>query len=146
MNLVITILVMSLMSPAGISQKGSLRHSGNEPQVFYYDGKSLAKLNTIFVPSVRQEKFNFFVRSNYELKFASVDSTEVGMCLVDLSAMRAMRLNGRWYKIAWETELRTGSEKHSLLLTARSGSVFKKTFFINVEGTKKLENPPGVNR
>lgn len=146
MNLIIALLVIIGVTPERISQAGFSEQSGKEPQVFYYDGKSLAKLNAIFVPNVRQERFQFFIKSSHELKFASIDSSEVGMCLVDRATIKTLRLNGRWYRISWESKLKVGSEKHVLFLTALSGTVFRKGFVINVEGTQKPEEPPGVNK
>lgn len=146
MNLIITLLVMSVAAPELMFQAGSSRHPEKEPEVFYYDGKSLAALNDILVPNVRQETFQFFVKSSHELRFASIDSSEVGMCMVDQATTKAMRMKGRWYKISWECELKVGSKRHALFLTAFSGVVFKKDFLINVEGTKRIEKPPGVNK
>ena len=116
------------------------------PRIFYYDGKNLSTLDAIFVSNIRQGSFQFFVKSPYELEYASVDSTDVVMYLPDKVTTEKMRLTGRWYRINWESRLRTGSEKHIVFLTARSGSVFKKSFVVNVEGAKKLEKPHGENR
>ncbi len=120
--------------------------ASKEPQIFYKDGKTLTTLKTIFIPSIRHESFKFFVESPYELRYASVDSTEIGMCLADQTTMKEMQLKGRWYKIDWETDLKTGSMKHTLFLNTRSGAIFKRSFIINVEGSKKIGKPSGEDR
>ncbi|HUI28988.1 MAG TPA: hypothetical protein VLX91_02135 [Candidatus Acidoferrales bacterium] len=132
MNFILAILVI-IGAPKG-------------PQVFYYDGTNLTKLNPIFVPNIGNEIFQLFVKSSYELKYASIDSSGVGMCLVDQAAMKEMKLRGRWYKISWETQLSPGSKQHVIFLTAFSGIIFKRNFIVNVEGTRKLEKPAGGSR
>jgi hypothetical protein len=121
-------------------------HSEKEPQVFFYNGQKLIMLNEIFVPNIRRENFRFFVKSQYELEYASMDSSEVAICLVDRITKQEMQLKGRWYTIRWETGLRVGSERHMIFFTARSGTVFTKRFTINVEGTKRLEKPLGEGK
>jgi hypothetical protein len=121
-------------------------HPEKEPQVFYCTDKTLTTLRAVFVPNVGRHSFQFFVKSPCELKHASVDSFDVPMCPVDKETIRAMHLRGRWYMINWESESRPGSEKHAILLAARSGIVFKNTFILNVEGTKRIYKPHGEDK
>jgi len=121
-------------------------HSGNEPQVFYFDGKSLTTLDAIFLPNIGSESFRIFIKSPYELKYASLDSTEISMCLVNRGKMKELKLTGRWYSIQWNTRLKVGASKHIILLTKPSGAVFRKSFMLNVEGNEKIEKPHGDNK
>ncbi len=143
MNLIIVLLVM-VGAPSAWMPQAKAPKIGHEPEVFYYDGKSLSKLDVIFVPNIRRERFHFFVKSPHELRFASLDSSEIEVCLAGRAETETLRLKGRWYKIEWETELRAGSEKHELVLISRSGVISRKKFVVNVEGSKKIEKPPGV--
>ena len=115
------------------------------PQVYILQGTTLARLNTILVPDIRRGSFQFFVKSPCELKHARVDSSDFPLRPLDRSTAKKMGLRGRWYRLNWDTELKTGSETHIILLTARSGAVFKFGFTVNVEGTKKLKSSRGKN-
>ncbi len=113
------------------------------PQIYVLNGATLARLNTILVPNIRRGNFQFFIKSPYELKHARVDSSELSLRLLDRSTVKKMRLRGRWYKLSWDAELKTGSETHTILLTARSGAAFKFDFTVNVEGSKKSKSLRG---
>lgn len=115
--------------------------SQSEPHVFFYNGKTLAELNVIAMPNVGSETFKFFVSSQYELRSASMDSSEVGLCLPAKSLMKQLNIKGRWYAITWETKMKVGSNRHTIYLTARSGKIYREKFIINVEGNKKVGKP-----
>jgi len=114
------------------------------PKIFYLEGKDLTELNSIFLPNVRAESFQFFVNSPVELEFSSIDSSSVPMCLVARTIKNELRLKGRWYSINCVMPLKTGSESHMISLFSRSGAVFKKKFTVNVEGTQKVGKQRGV--
>ncbi len=116
-----------------------------QPQVFYYNGKHLVKLNHIEMPGIRHTTMRIFIYSPYELRDASIDSSEVGLCLPDISVRKDLRLEGRWYIIEWGTDLKVGSTPHTILLNSCRNKVYKEQFFVNVEGTKMIEKPQGVN-
>jgi hypothetical protein len=105
------------------------------------------------MPNVGSETFQLLVNSTYELRYASVDSSEVGLCLPEKDIVKQLKSSegsllrkGRWYMITWETELKVGSKQHTVYLKTRSGKIYKKHFRINVEGNKKQEKPAGENR
>lgn len=153
MNFLISLLVIIGVSPEGHEHPKDSPcrllqkiHPEKVPQIFYCTGKTLTTLSTVFVPNVDRDSFQFFVKSPCELKQASVDSFDIPMCPVDEETMRDMHLRGRWYLISWKSELRPGSKKHTIFFTARSGLVFKNTFILNVEGTKRLYKPHGEDK
>jgi hypothetical protein len=113
------------------------------PQVYILNGKTLERLNTIFLPNIHRDNFQFFVKSPCELNFVRVDSSDYSLCLLDRPTTRKMGLRGRWYKLDWATELQPGSKTHAITFTARSGLVFKFNFIVNVEGTAKSKRPRG---
>jgi hypothetical protein len=115
-----------------------------QPQVFYYNGKHLVKLNQVEMPNVRQAALRLFIYSPYELRYASIDSSEVGMCLPGISVTKKLELEGRWYTIDWQTALTVGSSRHFIFLKAYGHKVYEKEFFLDVEGAKKIEKPQGV--
>jgi hypothetical protein len=119
--------------------------SPKEPQVYVLNGKTLERLNTIFLPNIHRANFQFFVKSPYELRFVRVDSSDYSLCLLDWPTACKMGLRGRWYKLEWATELQPGSKAHIITLTARSGLVFKFDFIVNVEGTAKSKRLRGGN-
>ena len=115
-----------------------------QPQVYYYNGKHLVKLNQVEMPNLRHTALRLFVYSPYELRDARVDSSEVGICLPGISERKRLELEGRWYTIDWETALTVGSSRHFIFLNAYGHRVYKKEFFLNVEGAKKIDKPQGV--
>jgi hypothetical protein len=117
--------------------------SPKEPQVYILNGKTLERLNTIFLPNTHRASFQFFVKSPYELKFVRVDSLDYSLCLLDRPTACKMGLRGRWYKLDWATELQPGSAPHTITFRARSGLAFKHNFIVNVEGTEKSKRPRG---
>ena len=117
-----------------------------EPQIFYYNGKALTQLSIIQMPNVGHAAIKLLVNSPYELRSASVDSTEVQMCLPEYALTKELKLKGRWYRLTWEMGLTVGSMRHTLYLTSYCGRIYKKNFTVNVEGTKRLYKPQGVNR
>lgn len=117
-----------------------------EPQVYYYNGRILSQLKTLEFPNVRNAAVQFFVYSPYELREASVDSTEIPMCLPDHKLTEELKLRGRWYRLIWVTNLTVGSTQHTLYLTSYWGKIHKKNFTVNVEGNKRIDKPQGVNR
>lgn len=114
------------------------------PQVYYYNCKKLVELHTIETANVRQATLRFFVDSPYELSDARVDSVNVSMCLPEISVRREMKLRGRWYIIRWHTRLTTGSTRHTIVLYRRHRE-YRKTFYVNVEGSERIQKPQGVN-
>ncbi len=127
--------------------------SSSEPQIFFYNGKTVTEINTLTMPNVGSETFQLLVNSPYELRSASVDSSEVGLRLPGKDIVKQLKFSegsllrkGRWYMISWETELKVGSKQHTVYLKTRFGKIYKKHFTINVEGNKKQEKPAGENR
>lgn len=114
------------------------------PQVYYYNGSHLVKLRTIETGNIGHTVLRFFVHSPHELRYARVDSSDVSLCLPDDSVRTAMKLEGRWYTIRWYTKLTTGSAKHIVTLYECRHKKFSRTFFINVEGSKRINKPQGV--
>ncbi len=122
-----------------------LASSPKQPQVYHYNGKELVKLHRIEMPNVGRTTFTFFVHSPYELRDAYIDSSEAHVCLPDLSTRKEFKLEGRWYTITWETRLSVGSSGHFIVLRSYRHKEYKEKFFVEVEGTKKMEKPQGVN-
>ena len=116
-----------------------------QPHVYYYNGRNLVELHTIEMPNVAHASFRFFVQSPYEMRDARVDSADAGMCLPQISLRKKLKLDGRWYVVKWGTNLSTGSSMHTIILYSGCRKTYRKTFWINVEGTKRIEKPRGVN-
>lgn len=141
MNLILALLV--LLGTTNEPSEGSRQWSG---QVFYYDGRTLTQLNTILMPNVGHATLTLFVNSPSELHSARIDSSEAEICLLKTGLMKELKLRGRWYMISWKTDLKVGAAQHTLNITTFSGRTHKKTFSVNVEGSKKQGKPQGVNK
>lgn len=122
-----------------------LTASRAEPHVYYYNGKNLVELRTIEMPNVRHVLLRFFVHSPYEMRDARVDSSDAEMCLPGISLRKKLKLEGRWYVVTWHTRLSTGSTRHTIVLYSCLHKAYNKTFWINVEGSKRIEKLRGVN-
>jgi hypothetical protein len=131
MNILLTLLVLA--APP------------KQPQVFYYDGRNLVKPDRIEMPNAGHAVMQFFVHSPYELRGASIDSSDVSVCLPDYSLRKSLKLRGRWYTITWDARLTVGSRRHILVINSYRGQTYRESFFVNVEGTKRMEKPQGVN-
>jgi hypothetical protein len=116
-----------------------------QPQLFYYNGTHLVKLNQVEMPNIRHAALRLYIYSPYELRYARIDSSNVGMCLPDITERKRLDLEGRWYTIDWETGLTVGSSRHTIFLNAYGHREYKKEFFLDVEGAKKIDKPQGVN-
>lgn len=116
-----------------------------EPQIYYFNSRRLVPLNEINMPNLGHAVLKFFIHSPYELSDARIDSSDAGICLPDIAQRRRLRLHGRWYTISWNTRLSPGSSSHKIFLFSFRHARYEKTFRINVEGTKRLEKPMGVN-
>lgn len=132
MNFVIALLVL-FSSPKG-------------PEAYYYNGKNLVRLSVIEIPNIDHATFTLLIKSPYELLSAIVDSNDVRMCLPGVSLRKQLRLSGRWYVIKFEMKLKVGSAQHVLCLTSYTGRIHERRFTINVEGSKQLKKPLGVER
>lgn len=116
-----------------------------EPHVYYYNGKNIVSLNVVEMPNARRAVLQFFVHSPYELRNACVDSSDVEMCLPGISLRDKLELKGRWYIISWDARLSVGSSRHVIHLYSCHHKVYDKAFHIDVEGSKRIEKPQGVN-
>lgn len=116
------------------------------PHVYYYNGKSLAKLGVIEKPNIGRAAVTLFIHSPYELIDSRIDSNEVQMCLPETSVRRHFKLSGRWYVIIWETKLTVGATDHVLYMTSHKGKVHEKRFAVDVEGTKRMDKPARINK
>ncbi len=114
------------------------------PQIYYLNGTHLSELHTIETAGAHREALRFFVHSPFELRGARIDTTSVRMCLPEIAVRRQMKLKGRWYTMEWSTQLTTGSTRHMIILYCRHGE-YKKMFYVNVEGSKRILKPQGVN-
>jgi len=123
------------------------------PQIYLYDGKRLTELHYIMLPNLGKETIQFVIGSSYELQSASVDSKKIGLCQLQKSFLKqtSIKADGttrgtRWYAVKWESNLKVGSRLHTILLTARSGKIYKQDFTIDVEGNRKQDKLNGENR
>ncbi len=118
--------------------------SPKEPQVYYFSGKNLTKLRAIELPNIGQAALRFFVHSPSELLAASIDSSEVELCIPLTRQRKNLKLRGRWYIVTWYANLNVGAERHRLCLSDASGHKHVISFEVEVEGTRKLTKPKGL--
>ena len=115
-----------------------------EPQVYCYKPGRLVPLGTITMPNEPHGVLEFFVHSPFELCGASLDTSNVQLCLPDISTRKTLKLEGRWYTIRWSTPLSPGSSVHEVALYLFHHKTFRRFFRIEVEGSKQVEKPQGV--
>lgn len=115
------------------------------PQVYYYNGKNLVDLHVVRMPNAPNAKLLLFVHSPYELRDACIDSSNAELCLPDISLRKEMNLHGRWYIVRRSIRLTVGSSRHVIELYSSRHKAYVRTFRIDVEGSKRIEKPQGVN-
>ena len=129
-----------------------VRRTHRAPKLFYFNGKKLLTLSTIFLPNLGTVDIRLFVYSNVELKGAAIDSNEIPICTptagekVALKMPRELRTgSGRWYMLSFRTALHVGVTRHQLETTAFDGERYRRNFSIAVEGAAR-EKKPSTNK
>ena len=117
----------------------------SSPQVYYYNGKNLVDLKVIRMPNAPRARVRLFVHSPVELRDACIDSSNADMCLPGIPLRRKLKLEGRWYIVRWEAHLSVGSSRHVVKLFNSHHKAYTRTFRIDVEGSKRVRKPQGVN-